>query len=161
MRRRSLSRSRRYHMTTLKVFMCFTFGKKVRSRKKGERLLSDNRMECKYIIYKVLAFLGLFLKKGGTSFASRKLISLVFTFRVGETGAWDELPEVHTNNSIASYVVKKLLPFTVYSFRILAVNRLGVSLASKESYYICTLREGKHWVNNDSFKGINESKSEN
>jgi hypothetical protein len=64
-------------------------------------------------------------------------------FRVGETGAWDELPEVHTNNSIASYVVKRLLPFTVYSFRILAVNQLGVSLPSKESYYICTLREGE------------------
>lgn len=66
-----------------------------------------------------------------------------FFRRVGETGAWDELPEVHTNNSVATYVVTKLLPFTVYSFRILAVNRLGVSLPSKESYYICTLREGE------------------
>lgn len=64
-------------------------------------------------------------------------------FRVGETGAWDEMPEVHTNNSIATYVVAKLLPFTVYSFRIMAVSRLGISLPSKESYYICTLREGE------------------
>lgn len=69
--------------------------------------------------------------------------STPFFRRVGETGAWDELPEVHTNNSVATYVVTKLLPFTVYSFRILAVNRLGVSLPSKESYYICTLREGE------------------
>lgn len=79
------------------------------------------------------------------------------TFRVGETGAWDELPEVHTNNSIASYVVKKLLPFTVYSFRILAVNRLGVSFPSKESYYICTLREGE--LNNEPNR-IDKSGSE-
>ncbi|CRK87865.1 CLUMA_CG001652, isoform A [Clunio marinus] len=69
------------------------------------------------------------------------VLDFIIQIRVGETGAWDEWPEVHTNNSIASYVVTKLLPFTVYSFRILAVNRLGVSQPSKESYYICTLRE--------------------
>lgn len=35
-----------------------------------------------------------------------------------------------------------LLPFTIYSFRVVAVNSLGISLPSKESYYIVTLREG-------------------
>lgn len=35
-----------------------------------------------------------------------------------------------------------LQPFTIYSFRVLAVNSLGISLPSKESYYIVTLREG-------------------
>jgi receptor-type tyrosine-protein phosphatase gamma len=65
---------------------------------------------------------------------------------VGENGAWDEISEVHTNNSEASYVVKGLLPFTVYSFRILAVNKLGMSAPSKESYYICTLRECKFYA---------------
>lgn len=82
----------------------------------------------------------------GWVFVTREVIcslTFFFRFRVGETGAWDELPEVHTNNSIATYVVTKLLPFTVYSFRILAVSRLGVSVPSKESYYICTLREGE------------------
>lgn len=68
--------------------------------------------------------------------------------RVGENGAWDELPEIHTNSSEASYVVRGLLPFTVYSFRILAVNKLGVSVPSKESYYICTLREGMYIYGN-------------
>lgn len=71
--------------------------------------------------------------------------------RVGETGAWDEIAEIHTNGSRTTYVVTNLLPFTVYSFRILAVNRLGMSLPSKESYYICTLREGEfaseRWTN--------------
>lgn len=42
----------------------------------------------------------------------------------------------------ATYHMTGLLPFTVYSFRILAVNQLGVSLPSKETYYIVTLREG-------------------
>jgi hypothetical protein len=65
------------------------------------------------------------------------------TRRMGENGAWDEIPEIHSNSSGTAYVVSKLLPFTVYSFRILAVNKLGVSGASKESYYICTLREGE------------------
>lgn len=70
-----------------------------------------------------------------------KKISSSF-YRVGENGAWDDHPEVHTNTSIASYHMTGLLPFTVYSFRILAVNQLGVSLPSKETYYIVTLREG-------------------
>ncbi|XP_070493823.1 putative receptor-type tyrosine-protein phosphatase mosPTP-1 [Chironomus tepperi] len=69
------------------------------------------------------------------------VIDFIIQIRFGENGAWDECPEVHTNSSEASYVVRGLKPFTVYSFRILAVNKLGVSLPSKESYYICTLRE--------------------
>jgi len=36
-----------------------------------------------------------------------------------------------------------LYPFTVYSFRVLAVNAMGRSRASKESYYMVTLREGE------------------
>ena len=43
----------------------------------------------------------------------------------------------------------ELMPFTIYSFRVLAVNSLGISPPSKESYYIVTLREGK---SNDEFK---------
>lgn len=62
--------------------------------------------------------------------------------RVGESGEWDQLPQIHTNKSITSYQMTGLLPFTIYSFRVLAVNSLGISLPSKESYYIVTLREG-------------------
>ncbi|KAG5670578.1 hypothetical protein PVAND_000830 [Polypedilum vanderplanki] len=69
------------------------------------------------------------------------VIDFIIQIRVGENGAWDELPEIHTNNSQTGYFVRGLLPFTVYSFRILAVNKLGISAPSKESYYICTLRE--------------------
>lgn len=62
--------------------------------------------------------------------------------RTGESGEWDQHPQIHTNNSITSYQMTGLLPFTIYSFRVLAVNSLGISLPSKESYYIVTLREG-------------------
>jgi receptor-type tyrosine-protein phosphatase gamma len=53
------------------------------------------------------------------------------------------IEEIHTKTNKTTYAVTNLVPFTVYSFRILAVNRLGTSQLSKESYYINTLREGE------------------
>ncbi|XP_055902453.1 tyrosine-protein phosphatase 99A isoform X2 [Eupeodes corollae] len=61
--------------------------------------------------------------------------------RVGEEGPWDQVPQIFTKTNATSYQVTGLIPFTVYSFRLLAVNKLGVSPPSKESYYIVTLRE--------------------
>ncbi|CAD7089966.1 unnamed protein product [Hermetia illucens] len=61
--------------------------------------------------------------------------------RVGENGPWDQVPRIFTKTNTTSYQVTGLLPFTVYSFRTLAVNKLGISPPSKESYYIVTLRE--------------------
>lgn len=60
---------------------------------------------------------------------------------MGEDGAWDQ--SISTNSSNTSFQMTDLMPFTVYSFRTIAVNSLGISLPSKESYYIVTLREGK------------------
>ena len=37
--------------------------------------------------------------------------------------------------------VQGLHPYTVYSFRVVAVNSIGPSAPSKESYYMLTLRE--------------------
>lgn len=62
--------------------------------------------------------------------------------RVGENGPWDQVSRIYTKSNVTSYQVTGLLPFTVYSFRTIAVNKLGVSTPSKESYYIVTLREG-------------------
>jgi len=64
-------------------------------------------------------------------------------YRIGESGEWEQLPQIHTNSSITSYQMTELMPFTIYSFRVRAVNSIGISLPSKESYYIVTLREGK------------------
>ena len=65
--------------------------------------------------------------------------------RVGEDGAWDQ--QILTNSSKTSFQMTNLMPFTVYSFRTIAVNSIGNSLPSKESYYIVTLREGKKNMN--------------
>lgn len=84
-----------------------------------------------------------------------KDVHFLHAFRVGETGDWNEWPIIITNNSETSYVVMDLLPFTVYSFRVLAFNQLGRSNPSKESYYICTLREkpkGKPVITNGEMK---------
>ena len=73
----------------------------------------------------------------------RCFIIINATNRIGESGEWDQLPQIHTNSSITSYQMTGLLPFTIYSFRVLAVNSIGKSQPSKESYYIVTLREGE------------------
>ena len=66
-----------------------------------------------------------------------------YIYRVGENGDWDQIPQIYTKNNIGLYQMTGLLPFTVYSFRIIAVNALGHSQPSRESYYFVTLREGK------------------
>ena len=63
--------------------------------------------------------------------------------RVGENGGWenDDILETPTNSTV--FQVNELQPFTTYSFRVTAVNAMGRSHHSKESYYMLTLREGK------------------
>jgi len=69
---------------------------------------------------------------------------IVCCCRVGENGDWDEdVSGIELGSNKTSYWVSNLRPFTVYSFRIIAVNSLGPSKASKESYYMVTLREGQ------------------
>ncbi len=72
--------------------------------------------------------------------------------RVGEDGDWGgggggggggvgrNLLETPDNATV--FQVGDLQPFTTYSFRVTAVNAMGDSLHSKESYYMLTLREG-------------------
>ncbi|XP_046481648.1 tyrosine-protein phosphatase 99A isoform X1 [Neodiprion pinetum] len=65
----------------------------------------------------------------------------VIYIRVGEDGSWDEMGGIETPTNDTTYTIQNLIPFTVYSFRIAAVNAMGRSLPSKESYYMVTLRE--------------------
>ena len=54
--------------------------------------------------------------------------------------------EVFTNSSTTSHEVALLQPYTVYSFKISAVNSVGKSKPSRNSYPAITLRESKsHW----------------
>nr|KAF7425833.1 hypothetical protein H0235_008271 [Vespula pensylvanica] len=61
--------------------------------------------------------------------------------RVNEDGSWDAMKEIVTPTSATVYTIENLTPFTVYSFRVAAVNAMGRSKASQASYYIITLRE--------------------
>ncbi|XP_054722094.1 tyrosine-protein phosphatase 99A-like, partial [Uloborus diversus] len=62
-------------------------------------------------------------------------------FRVGEMGEWESAMGIMTADNKTSYHVIGLQPYTVYSFRVVAVNAIGASEPSKESYYMVTLRE--------------------
>ncbi|CAH1153715.1 unnamed protein product [Phaedon cochleariae] len=66
--------------------------------------------------------------------------SLVGIWRVGEDGEWDET-DIRTPNNETTYQVGALQPYTVYSFRVMAMNAMGLSQPSKPSYYMVTLRE--------------------
>ncbi|XP_053972725.1 tyrosine-protein phosphatase 99A-like isoform X1 [Hylaeus volcanicus] len=65
----------------------------------------------------------------------------VIETRIYENGPWNATKEIVTPNNETCYVIEKLQPFTVYSFRVSAVNAMGRSRPSQQSYYIVTLRE--------------------
>lgn len=62
--------------------------------------------------------------------------------RVGEEGDWEVHNPLTTINNATSTQVTGLQPYAVYSFRVVAVNGIGPSIPSRESYYMVTLREG-------------------
>ncbi|XP_071438889.1 putative receptor-type tyrosine-protein phosphatase mosPTP-1 isoform X2 [Hetaerina americana] len=65
----------------------------------------------------------------------------IIEMRVGENGRWDIHNGITTPNSDSNYQIRGLQPYTVYSFRVSAVNSMGRGLPSKESFYTVTLRE--------------------
>ncbi|XP_015928066.1 putative receptor-type tyrosine-protein phosphatase mosPTP-1 isoform X2 [Parasteatoda tepidariorum] len=69
------------------------------------------------------------------------IIHYIIHVRVGESGEWEESNGILTSDNRTSWQVIGLQPYTVYSFRVVAVNTIGSSKPSKESYYMVTLRE--------------------
>ncbi|KAF8785289.1 Tyrosine-protein phosphatase 99A like protein [Argiope bruennichi] len=69
------------------------------------------------------------------------ILHYVIHVRVGESGEWEESNGIMTTGNGTSWQVIGLRPYTVYSFRVVAVNAIGASRPSKESYYMVTLRE--------------------
>ncbi|XP_065165511.1 tyrosine-protein phosphatase 99A isoform X2 [Atheta coriaria] len=61
--------------------------------------------------------------------------------RVGEDSEWEVIDSILTPNNASTYQITNLHPYTVYSFRVIAVNGMGSSAPSKGSYYMVTLRE--------------------
>jgi len=66
---------------------------------------------------------------------------------VGEEGEWEVQNALVTLTNATSSQVIGLQPYAVYSFRVVAVNALGPSSPSRESYYMVTLREGNNIIN--------------
>ncbi|KYM79703.1 Protein sidekick-2 [Atta colombica] len=60
---------------------------------------------------------------------------------IDEDGPWNATKEIITPHNDTFYTVENLRPFTVYSFRVAAINALGRSKPSQASYYMVTLRE--------------------
>ncbi|KAI2797964.1 Protein tyrosine phosphatase, partial [Blomia tropicalis] len=69
------------------------------------------------------------------------VLNYIIHTRIGENGDWDSTNEYATLDNRTEYTIDKLQPFTVYSFRVIAVNAIGASVPSKESYYTVTQRE--------------------
>ena len=69
------------------------------------------------------------------------LIFLSLPCRKGEDGVWDVDNGQATETNATQFTVTSLQPYTVYSFRVVAVNALGMSQPSTKSYYMITLRE--------------------
>nr|XP_053639721.1 tyrosine-protein phosphatase 99A-like [Cherax quadricarinatus] len=79
---------------------------------------------------------------GSQRIISLELLAMLYQHaREGEDGHWDVSNGRGTTTNSTQYTVDGLSPFTVYSFRVVAVNALGESQPSKESYYMVTLRE--------------------
>ncbi|XP_076351055.1 putative receptor-type tyrosine-protein phosphatase mosPTP-1 isoform X2 [Tachypleus tridentatus] len=69
------------------------------------------------------------------------ILQYIIQVRKGESGKWNSANDIMTLSNKTYHQVINLQPFTVYSFRILAVNAIGASKHSKPSYYTVTLRE--------------------
>ena len=50
---------------------------------------------------------------------------------------------IRTNNSVTKLTVEALQPYSVYAFNVQAVNEVGLSRPSKQSYPAITLMESK------------------
>lgn len=61
--------------------------------------------------------------------------------RKGEETDWSDASTVATGHNSTVYSVMGLHPFSVYSFKVVAVNGVGLSKESEQSYYMITLRE--------------------
>lgn len=77
----------------------------------------------------------------GLDFHYSPILNYVIHVRERVNGTWDVDNGVMTPDNKTQYEIINLKPFTTYSFRVLAVNAIGISEPSPESHYIITLRQ--------------------
>lgn len=69
------------------------------------------------------------------------ILHYIIHVREGVDGLWDVANGVMTPDNRTQFEIIGLKPFTTYSFRVLAVNAIGVGEPSPVSHYIITLRQ--------------------
>ncbi|XP_071863739.1 putative receptor-type tyrosine-protein phosphatase mosPTP-1 isoform X3 [Bombus fervidus] len=69
------------------------------------------------------------------------ILYYVIETQTGVGGAWNATEEIITPSNDTTYNIENLQPFTVYSFRVSAVNAMGRSKPSEETFHSVTLRE--------------------
>lgn len=69
------------------------------------------------------------------------ILHYIIHVREGEKGQWDVSNGLMTLDNRTHFQVIGLKPFTTYSFRVLAVNAIGVGEPSQPSHFIITLRQ--------------------
>lgn len=69
------------------------------------------------------------------------ILHYIIHVREGVDGKWDVANGVMTPDNRTQFEIIGLKPFTTYSFRVLAVNAIGVGEPSPVSHYIITLRK--------------------
>lgn len=69
------------------------------------------------------------------------ILHYVIHVRESVDGHWDVANGVMTPDNRTQFEIIGLKPFTTYSFRVLAVNAIGVGEPSPASHYIITLRQ--------------------
>lgn len=69
------------------------------------------------------------------------ILHYVIHVREAVDGKWDVANGVMTPDNRTQFEIIGLKPFTTYSFRVLAVNAIGVGEPSPVSHYIITLRQ--------------------
>lgn len=69
------------------------------------------------------------------------ILHYVIHVREGEKGHWDVSNGLMTLDNRTHFQVIGLKPFTTYSFRVLAVNAIGMGEPSPPSHFIITLRQ--------------------
>lgn len=69
------------------------------------------------------------------------ILHYIIHVREAVEGQWDVANGIMTPDNRTHYEIIGLKPFTTYSFRVLAVNAIGVGEPSPSSHYIITLRQ--------------------
>lgn len=77
----------------------------------------------------------------GFDYHHSPILHYVIHVRENVNGTWDVNNGVMTPDNRTQFEITGLKPFSTYSFRVLAVNAIGVSEPSPESHYMVTLRQ--------------------